>query len=182
MLPVAPQPGAMQGVCSFSDPWMPSLPFKLNQARRRRIPKERHKVTGWRAYDASLRQRGSLTVWVTAEAIEGWRAQPRMTLGRQRKKSAELQPCGAVPLRLTRWLLLRSTTLQIKHGSAPCLAQAQCSGQPINAKTCPVSTASACPRPGVDGQHLEVQPLVCEETLVLGQIQLLGRIQGKAAG
>src|SRR3954451_19175136 len=44
-------------------PWMPSVPFKLNQDRRHHIPKQKHKVTNWREYDASLRQRGSLTVW-----------------------------------------------------------------------------------------------------------------------
>src|SRR3712207_1666271 len=37
----------------------------------------------WREYDASLRQRGSLTVWFSAEAIEGWRAAPRTTRGGQ---------------------------------------------------------------------------------------------------
>lgn len=37
----------------------------------------------WRALDASLRQRGSLTVWFTDEAIEGWRAEPRTTPGGQ---------------------------------------------------------------------------------------------------
>ena len=41
---------------------MPSVPFKLNQDRRHHIPKQKHKVTNWREYDASLRQRGSLTV------------------------------------------------------------------------------------------------------------------------
>ena len=30
----------------------------------------KHKVTNWPAYDASLRQRGSLTVWFSDEAIE----------------------------------------------------------------------------------------------------------------
>jgi hypothetical protein len=40
----------------------PSLPFKANQDRRHHIPKQRHKVTNWSAYDAALRQRGSLTV------------------------------------------------------------------------------------------------------------------------
>jgi hypothetical protein len=59
------------------------LPFKLNQDRRHRIPKQRHRVTNWRAYDASLRQRGSLTVWFTDEAIAGWRAAPRTTPGGQ---------------------------------------------------------------------------------------------------
>jgi hypothetical protein len=38
------------------------LPFKLNQDRRHHIPKQKRKVQNWREYDASLRQRGSLTV------------------------------------------------------------------------------------------------------------------------
>jgi len=41
---------------------MPTLPFKLNQAGRRHIPRQKRKVTNWPAYDASLRQRGSLTL------------------------------------------------------------------------------------------------------------------------
>ena len=60
------------------------MPFKLNQDRRHHIPKQRHKVTNWAAYDASLRQRGSLTVWFTDEAIRAWRAEPRTTRGGQR--------------------------------------------------------------------------------------------------
>ena len=59
------------------------MPFKLNQDRRRHIPTQKHKVTNWREYDASLRQRGSLTVWFTAEAVEAWAAAPRTTRGGQ---------------------------------------------------------------------------------------------------
>jgi len=33
------------------------------------IPRQQHKVTSWPAYNASLRQRGSLTVWFTDDAI-----------------------------------------------------------------------------------------------------------------
>ena len=62
---------------------MPALPFKLNQDRRHHIPRQTHKVTNWQAYDASLRQRGSLTVWFTDEAIEAWAAEPRTTRGGQ---------------------------------------------------------------------------------------------------
>src|SRR5215210_7546012 len=51
---------------------MPALPFKLNQAGRHHLPGQKHKVTNWPAYDASLRQRGSLTVWFTDEAIQAW--------------------------------------------------------------------------------------------------------------
>jgi hypothetical protein len=35
------------------------------------------------AYDASLRQRGSLTIWFTEEAIAAWAAEPRTTRGGQ---------------------------------------------------------------------------------------------------
>src|SRR4051812_23285924 len=44
---------------------MLAVPFKANAARRHRIPRQRHRVTDWAAYDAALRQRGSLTVWFT---------------------------------------------------------------------------------------------------------------------
>src|SRR3954469_3873522 len=59
------------------------LPFKLNQAGRHHIPRQKRKVTNWPAYDASLRQRGSLTVWFTEEAIAAWEAEPRTTRGGQ---------------------------------------------------------------------------------------------------
>ncbi len=64
------------------------MPFKLNADRRHHIPKQTSKATNWRDYDASLRQRGSLTVWVTEEAIAVWTAEPRMTRGGQRTYSA----------------------------------------------------------------------------------------------
>ena len=36
-------------------------------------------MTNWRDYEAGLRQRGSLTIWFTDEAIAAWRAAPRTT-------------------------------------------------------------------------------------------------------
>ena len=62
---------------------MPNVPFKLNQDRRHNIPKQKRKVMNWREYDASLRQRGSLTVWFTDEAVQAWQAEPRTTRGGQ---------------------------------------------------------------------------------------------------
>src|SRR4051794_11906065 len=62
---------------------MLTVPFKLNQDRRHHIPRQRHKVTNWADYEASLRQRGSLTVWFTEEAIAAWDAEPRTTRGGQ---------------------------------------------------------------------------------------------------
>src|ERR671928_282998 len=62
---------------------MLTVPFKANAARRHRIPRQRHRVTNWTEYDAALRQRGSLTVWFTEEALAAWRAAPRTTRGGQ---------------------------------------------------------------------------------------------------
>lgn len=59
------------------------MPFKRNHDRRHRIPKQKHRVQDWRGYDASLRQRGSLMVWFSDEAIEGWCATQRTTPGGQ---------------------------------------------------------------------------------------------------
>src|SRR5690349_14702171 len=62
---------------------MSAVPFKANAARRHSIPRQRHRVTNWADYDAALRQRGSLTVWFTDEAVAAWRAAPRTTRGGQ---------------------------------------------------------------------------------------------------
>ena len=54
-------------------------------------PKMTFKVTNWSAYEAGLRRRGSLTLWVSDEAIAAWRAAPRKTPGGQqgnRKKAS----------------------------------------------------------------------------------------------
>ena len=78
---------------------MPILPFKLNQDRRHHFPRQQRKVTNWPAYDASLRQRGSLMVWFTDEAIAGWAAEARTTRGGQ--------PCYS-PLAILTALTLRA--------------------------------------------------------------------------
>src|ERR687889_931116 len=87
---------------------MPTLLLKLNQAGRRHIPRQRHKVTNWPAYDASLRQRGSLTVWFTDEAITAWTAEPRTTRGGQPWYSA-LAILTALTLRTVFRLAYRQT-------------------------------------------------------------------------
>src|SRR4051794_6463514 len=66
--------------CSDPDP---TMPFKANAGRRHHISNQERKVTNWSAYDASLRQRGNLTVWFTDEAIAAWQAAPRTTRGGQ---------------------------------------------------------------------------------------------------
>jgi DDE family transposase len=84
------------------------VPFKANAARRHRIPRQRHRVTNWAAYDAALRRRGSLTVWFTDEAIRAWQAEPRATRGGQPWYSP-LAILTALTLRAVFRLALRQT-------------------------------------------------------------------------
>ena len=84
------------------------MPFKHHAAHRHRLPKPRYRVKNWPEYDAALRQRGSLTVWFTEEAIAAWRAEARTTPGGQRQYSA-LAITTALTLRAVFGLALRQT-------------------------------------------------------------------------
>src|SRR4051794_16290262 len=61
------------------------MPYKANEARRHKIPRARYKVRNWPEYDRALQQRGSLTVWVTPEALAAWHS-PRRTGQRGRPR------------------------------------------------------------------------------------------------
>ena len=65
-------------------------------------------MTNSGAYDAALRQRGSLTVWFTEAAIAAWCAEPRTTPGGQPHYSA-LAILIALTLRAVFRLALRQT-------------------------------------------------------------------------
>src|SRR3954469_19226393 len=84
------------------------MPFKANADRRHHIPKQRRRVTNWAEYDAALRQRGSLTVWFTQEAIAAWHAEPRTTPGGQPYYS-DLAITTALTLKAVFRLALRQT-------------------------------------------------------------------------
>ena len=49
-----------------------SMAYKKNANGRHHIPKRRHGVVIWRDYDAGLRRRGSLSLWLTDEAMAAW--------------------------------------------------------------------------------------------------------------
>ena len=63
------------------------MPYKANELRRHKIPLARYKVTYWPAYDRALQQRGSLTVWVTPEALTAWQPPHTGQRGRPRAYS-----------------------------------------------------------------------------------------------
>jgi len=50
------------------------MPYKYNESRRHKIPKARYRVTNWPEYEAALIRRGSVTVWLTEEAVAAWHA------------------------------------------------------------------------------------------------------------
>src|SRR5829696_6590464 len=63
------------------------MPYKANEPRRHRIPRARYRVSNWPEYDRALQQRGSLTVWVTPEALAAWHPPKTGRRGRSRTYS-----------------------------------------------------------------------------------------------
>ena len=63
------------------------MPFKHNASRRRHIEKTKFRVTNWAEYEAGLRLRGSLTLWLTPEARSKWYDPRRKTRGGQHRYS-----------------------------------------------------------------------------------------------
>ena len=54
-------------------PWSwPPMPHKHNAGRRHHIPKMAFKVQNWPDYEAGLRRRGSLTLWLEDGAPQHW--------------------------------------------------------------------------------------------------------------
>jgi hypothetical protein len=48
------------------------MPHKHNADRRHHIPKMAFKVQNWPEYEAALRRRGSLTLWIEGAALDHW--------------------------------------------------------------------------------------------------------------
>jgi hypothetical protein len=68
---------AMVGCPSISLAQALPMPHKHNAARRHHIPKMSFKVQNRPAYEAGLRQRGSLTLWIEDGALEDWQGSVR---------------------------------------------------------------------------------------------------------
>jgi hypothetical protein len=63
------------------------MPYKFNEPHRHKIPRARYRVQNWPEYDRALQQRGTLTVWVTPEALAAWQPQHTGQRGRPRDYS-----------------------------------------------------------------------------------------------
>jgi hypothetical protein len=84
------------------------MPFKHNVSRHHRIGKMKFKLTSCAEYEAGLRRRGSLTLWITAEAMSCWQAPKRTTRGGQPRYS-DLAIATALTLGLVFGLRLRQS-------------------------------------------------------------------------
>lgn len=63
------------------------MPFKHHAARRHHIGKMQFKMSSWAEYEAGLRRRGNLTLWITPEALSSWQVPKRKTRGGQPRYS-----------------------------------------------------------------------------------------------
>ena len=57
------------------------MPYKFHDAHRHHIPKAKYRVRNWPAYNAGLCQRGSITLWLSPDVTDGWKAPKRQGRG-----------------------------------------------------------------------------------------------------
>src|ERR687889_2890593 len=62
------------------------MPLKFNNNRSKRF-RAQYRVRNWPHYDAGLRRRGDLTLWLDEAAVAGWQAPRRTTPGGQARYS-----------------------------------------------------------------------------------------------
>ena len=99
------------------------MPHKHNADRRHHIPKMAFKVRNWPEYEAGLRRRGSLTLWIEDAALDHW--QTFGPGGQARYKDAAIQTTLMVRtafrlgLRQTEGLMASVITLMELTISAP---------------------------------------------------------------
>lgn len=102
------------------------MPHKYNAGKRHHIPKAKYTVTNWPQYETGLKQRGSLTLWITPEATALWKATPRTTPGGQARYSdLAIQTClmlrtaFRIPLRQAEGMMASVFTLMKVSLSVP---------------------------------------------------------------
>ena len=83
------------------------MPHKHKDDRRHHIPKMAFKVKNWPEYEAGLRRRGGLTLWIEDAALDHW--QSVGPEGQARYTNAAIQTT-----------LLVRTAFALVHGSGSC--------------------------------------------------------------
>src|SRR3982074_1360261 len=99
------------------------MPHKHNADRRHDIPKMSFKVRNWPAYEAGLRRRGSLTLWIEDGALDEWQSCGQGGQARYTGAATQTTPRGGtafkLPLRQTEGLMASVLALMDLTISAP---------------------------------------------------------------
>jgi hypothetical protein len=99
------------------------MPHKHNAAKRHRIPKMKRTVTNWPEYEAGLRRRGSLTLWVEELSLKKWQSVGPKGQARYSAVSIEttlmLRSAFKMTLRQTEGLMSSILTLMNQTITAP---------------------------------------------------------------
>ena len=54
------------------------MPNKYANKKGWKVPKQKYKLTNWSEYNAALRRRGAIDVWLSEEAISQWHEKDRV--------------------------------------------------------------------------------------------------------
>ena len=92
---------------SLDQPYRPVMPFRPNPNRPKRF-RAQYRIRNWPQYEAGLKRRGDLTLWLDQAAIAEWQAPRRTTPGGQALYS-DLAIELVLILRLVFHLALRQT-------------------------------------------------------------------------
>ena len=99
------------------------MPNKHNDDRRHHIPKMSFKVQNWPEYEAGLRRRGSLTLWIEEAALAQWQSVGTTGQARYRNIAIEtslmLRSVFKMALRQTEGLMASVLTLMNLTITAP---------------------------------------------------------------
>ena len=99
------------------------MPYKHNADRRHHIPKMAFKVENWPEYEAGLRRRGSLTLWIEESALGAWQTVGPVGQARYAdtaiQTSLMLRAAFKLALRQTEGLMASVLTLMDLTISAP---------------------------------------------------------------
>ena len=82
--------------------------MKYPKRSQYKYAKSRYRVRNWAEYEAGLQKRGDLTVWLSDDALDSWRAAPSGKPGGQRTY-ADIAIEAALTIRMVFHLPLRQT-------------------------------------------------------------------------
>jgi hypothetical protein len=99
------------------------MPHKHKADRRHHIPKMKFRVRNWAAYEAGLRQRGSLTFWIEDGALDRWQSLGQGGQARYTEVAIQtslmLRTAFKLPLRQAEGLMASVITLMEQTISVP---------------------------------------------------------------